>query len=706
MSFLAPWFLLGALAVAGPVLFHLIRRSARERMPFSSLLFLHPTPPRATRRRKLEHILLLLLRCCAVLLLAAAFARPFLTKSNASPPPVGEGRQLIILLDTSASMRREGLWRKARAIAANYIEKALPADRVAVMTFAQQPHTVVSFADWQSWPVDRRAELAKQRLEVVSPGWEGTHLGLGLTTATEAFSEETGNVHEPGLRDVALISDLQEGAKLDGLQGYDWPKGVRVVLERVDPARRGNAGLAIQTPSFASAADEGTPKVRIVNARDANREKFLLGWSAEGRSEFAGKSAEIYLPPGQTRTFLAPELPVGAAAGALRLTGDEEEFDNTTYFAAAEKEHALIAYFGSESANDPGQLLYYLQRAFPETARRQVQIISVTSNSTALEVLPRVALAVIPSSLQSDEVKVLRDWIVGGKTALLILTNADSTATLASLAGWPDLEVSEASGDYALLGEVDFNHPIFAPFADPRYSDFSRIHFWKHRRWTMPPNVPARVLAKFDDGAPALAQIPIAKGTLLALFAGWHPVDSQLALSSKFLPLMQTILDWSGGAAPARKQFEIGDSIPSPISSGAPLQWRKPDGKVVPVAPGSPFTETDLPGIYTVTNGDTGLRRFAVNLPLDESRTAPLSPDDFGLLGVPLQNKAEPAATLPPGTQHRLLQAELENRQKLWRWLIVGLLAVILVEILLGGWVNLRRSGAPDVVAYTKTNSP
>ena len=51
MSFLNPWFLLGAAAIAGPVLFHLIRRIARERMTFSSLMFLKSTPPKVTRRR-------------------------------------------------------------------------------------------------------------------------------------------------------------------------------------------------------------------------------------------------------------------------------------------------------------------------------------------------------------------------------------------------------------------------------------------------------------------------------------------------------------------------------------------------------------------------------------------------------------------------------------------------------------------------------
>ena len=49
MSFLAPLFMLGALAVAAPVLFHLIRRSPQGRMPFSSLMFLSPSPPRERR---------------------------------------------------------------------------------------------------------------------------------------------------------------------------------------------------------------------------------------------------------------------------------------------------------------------------------------------------------------------------------------------------------------------------------------------------------------------------------------------------------------------------------------------------------------------------------------------------------------------------------------------------------------------------------
>src|SRR5207244_12535632 len=54
-----------------------------------------------------------------------------------------------------------------------------------------------------------------------------------------------------------------------------------------------------------------------------------------------------------------------------------------------------------------------------------------------------------------------------------------------------------------------------APFADPRFSDFTKIHFWKYRRAdaTAIPN--ARVVAKFDTGDPALLEIRIGTGRML-----------------------------------------------------------------------------------------------------------------------------------------------------------------------------------------------
>ena len=126
MSFLAPLFLLGGLAIALPVVFHLVRRSSREKLVFSSLMFLKPTPPRMTRRNRLENIFLLLLRCLAICILALGFARPFLQKPMAATPTNTAGAQIVILVDTSASMKREGVWAEALAQSRGRVEEEPP----------------------------------------------------------------------------------------------------------------------------------------------------------------------------------------------------------------------------------------------------------------------------------------------------------------------------------------------------------------------------------------------------------------------------------------------------------------------------------------------------------------------------------------------------------------------------------------------------
>src|ERR1043165_1067595 len=128
MSFLAPLFILGALAIAAPILFHLIRRTSREKIPFSSLMFLQPSPPRVTRKSRLENILLLLLRCAVLALLATAFARPFFRQATSAP--TGNAKRTVLLVDTSASMKRDQLWTDAKTKAAEFAKSEIGERRV------------------------------------------------------------------------------------------------------------------------------------------------------------------------------------------------------------------------------------------------------------------------------------------------------------------------------------------------------------------------------------------------------------------------------------------------------------------------------------------------------------------------------------------------------------------------------------------------
>src|SRR5438309_3873206 len=145
MTFLAPLFLIGALAIGLPILFHLIRRTTRERTIFSSLMFLLPSPPRLTQRSRIEHLLLLLLRCTVLCLLALGFARPFIRKAFNNEPSSLGGKRIVMLLDTSASMRRANLWSDARERAQSILRDCVPGDQVAVYTFDRQLNPLVTF---------------------------------------------------------------------------------------------------------------------------------------------------------------------------------------------------------------------------------------------------------------------------------------------------------------------------------------------------------------------------------------------------------------------------------------------------------------------------------------------------------------------------------------------------------------------------------
>ena len=238
-----------------------------------------------------------------------------------------------------------------------------------------------------------------------------------------------------------------------------------------------------------------------------------------------------------------------------------------------------------------------------------------------------------------------------------------------------------------MLGELDFRHPLFAPFADPRYSDFTKIHFWKYRRIDPAALPQARVLAKFDSGEPAVVEVPVGKGRVVLLAAGWQPAESQLALSSKFVPLLYTLLETSGAAPPPVVQYQVGEQLPlAALQTGNPqnLALRAPDGSQVSLSQAQPLLLT-MPGIYSITSEQPGkISKFAVNLDPTE---------ELARLGVPLARGASEVA-METRRKLALQDEQMESRQKLWRWIIVAAVVILLLETWLAGLTGRRMSAA------------
>ncbi|MBN1442263.1 MAG: hypothetical protein JXA90_06115, partial [Planctomycetes bacterium] len=204
------------------------------------------------------------------------------------------------------------------------------------------------------------------------------------------------------------------------------------------------------------------------------------------------------------------------------------------------------------------------------------------------------------------------------------------------------------------------------------------------------------------------------------LASGWHPRDSQLALSTKFVPLLAGLLEDGAGEAGGKASLYVGEpaSLP-PATAGAPevssaastvspesgasppsrpegtatpeiptasrssapaRRIRTPDGsEVVLAAAAEVFEETGEPGIYELL-ADGEPIRFAVNIAPSERRTAPMAAEDLERLGARLGARAEEARR-----QRQMLDRELESRQKGWRWLIAGVLGILILETWLAG---------------------
>lgn len=688
MSFLAPLFLAGAAAVALPVIFHLIRRTTKQRTVFSSLMFLMPSPPRLTRRSRLEHLLLLALRCIALCLLAVGFARPFIKHPVTPDPSSSAAKRVIVLVDSSASMRRANLWSDARDRVDSVLRKMQPADQVALFTFDRELHPLVSFEEWNSTPASARASLSLRKLAETKPSWFSTHLGRALITAAENLSDTEGK-STTGPRQIVLVSDLQEGSRLDQLQGYEWPKGIGLSVEPLKARSPNNASLQLASSlNEADAKADATVRVRVSNAADSKREQFKVGWSSAGQGSFAETPIDIYVPPGQSRIVSVPG-PAGTTADRIVLRGDDEDFDNTIFTVPPEATHTTVLYFGNDAEQDTKAPLYFLKRAFQDTRRQVVEVVSQKPDSPfPTTVAQSAALLIVTDVLNNQIADALRQEALSGKTILIALKNEAGAAPLARLLGIPSLSVQEIiPNSYAMLGEIDFRHPLFAPFADPRFSDFTKIHFWNYRRLNAGAIPDARTVASFDNGDPAFLEVTIGKGRALILTSGWEPNESQLALSTKFVPLLYSALDYAGGASSAPLQYFVGDTIAlAALTTGGRQvsEIREPDGSHVTLGTtDTNFTATAMPGIFTLGSTEPP-RRFAVNLDAAESRTAPMPLDEFERLGAPVARlPTSEVRELERKTQ--LQSAELENRQKLWRWFIVATLVVLLFETWLAG---------------------
>ncbi|MHC4880111.1 MAG: BatA domain-containing protein [Planctomycetota bacterium] len=748
MSFLTPLYLAGLIAIAGPILFHMIRRTPKGQVPFSTLMFLEPSPPKVTSRSRIEHWLLLLLRAAAVILLAMAFSRPFLRQSE-DQLVASSGERVVILLDTSASMRRDSLWDDAVAECRKTIEALSDDDAAALYTFSRSLQKEFSIEDWQQLERGQASSLVLRRLDELKPGWGGTDLGEILpdvVTAAMATSEE--NAVAAATR-IVLISDLQRGSRIDALQAVEWPETLMVDVRPVATKKRSNAGVQIVGDTR---GDRGL-RVRVENSVDSSVDRFdvLIGDAAAksslpqvvpavvqeshetGASDIQQVSLEtsserfarrgVLVPPGQSRIVRFDDVPADWRAVEVALTGDETSFDNRVWSARLQPAVVPVVYYGTGAKNDPESLRFYVEGALLPTPERTIDFVSA-DETLAEAVLQTQGLIVVARELTPDEAASVRAAVQRGSHVVAVGQSVAECRQAFELAGLTAPEVAEADvSSYAMLSDVDVTHPLLSAYADAKLANFTSLTIWKHRMVTGlgamggdgqkvvdrsailrsdrgaisdSDDVHVATLARLDGRAPAIVELDGGSGRVTLFTFGWFDDQSNFFRWSRFPPLLKELVDATPGRIETPTRLTVGQSVTISDFAGqhaASVKVTPPSESWSAAQDQAAEVPLSEPGIYRLKwDSESGTQdvRLAANLDPLESRTSPLGLDELIALGVPVKEDTAPLSL----EETRQLQArELESRQRFWQWIILTALLLLMAESWLAG--RLTSTAAP-----------
>jgi hypothetical protein len=691
MSFLTPLFLLGLAALAVPVIIHLIQRERKNVVQFPSLMFLRRIPYQSVRRRRIRNWPLLLLRLAALALIVAAFARPFLRRDALTAAAAGGAREVVVLIDRSYSMGYGDRWARATAAAADAIGAVGPADRASIVFFSSGAEVAL------------RSTSDRGRLTAAvatgKPGAGATRYGPALKLAGSIASESA-----LPRRDVILISDFQRNG-WQGAEGVRLPDGV--VLTPVPIADNATANVSVTPVSIQRATfsdqDRVTVTAGVTNHGPVAVSNLEITLEIDGR-QVQTERINVDQHSSASLTFVAFTPEARDTRGTVKIGNDALAVDNAFHFLVSPKAPLRIVI--AERPGAPRDASLYLSRAL------------ALGDAPPFDITAKSIDAVTTDDLQRASVVILNDVPVPQLTAerlgAFVARGGGLLAALGARAAWPggtggaaDIfpaapgqPIDRTRGPAARLGALEYSNAIFEPFRAPRSGDFSGARFYSYRAVT--PAAGAQIIARFDDGAPALMERRIGNGRVLLWTSTLDLVWNDLPLKAVFLPFVHRMATTLAAYAERRSWLTVGDVLEPARPAPVPGTTRQAIPRVV-LTPsrervmldgeGPDVLELAEQGFYEVRpqgRDAAPAMTVASNVDLSESDLSPMDPQEVVAAAM---GRAGGAAA--PGTNAVTTDQDHERSQRIWWYLLFAGIVLLAVETLLGN--RLSRTGTQYV---------
>ena len=304
-----------------------------------------------------------------------------------------------------------------------------------------------------------------------------------------------------------------------------------------------------------------------------------------------------------------------------------------------------------------------------------------------------MALVRDPGRLDAGAVDALREFIAAGGGLVMAMGPRRLPRAAAER-----LEVFAPAlpGDFVdrdpagRMGDLAARHGVFEPFGDDGSGRLGGLAFFRYRAFSG-VRADAGILARFDDGRPALLESGWGEGRILlfasSLDAGWTDLPRRAA----FVPFLHRMVEVAAGHERIPIAYRVGESVdprtafrlpPGPAGEAEELLADSPSGERA-VLSGADALRLEEPGLYRARRpGATDFHQIGVNPPLAESDLRTLDPEDVRIAAAAPSEPGAPAAANPAAP-------ELPGRAVSWL-LLAGL------GLLLAGeaWAA-NRSAAP-----------
>lgn len=668
MGWLAPGFLLGALAIGVPVWLHLLKRSASQPKQFSSLMLFEPQQRSTTRRRRIDHWLLLLLRVAVLLMLALAFAEPFV---RGHLPGAAPDKLLVLAVDNSFSMR-EGT--------------RLPdAQRDALAVLASKPRQtqaqVVALgarADVLTEQVQDSAVLAAAVRSIGATDARGSLALLSSMTRTLAA----------GTRmpiELHVFSDMQASGLPPDFNELRLPAGVTLVLHKVGAPATPN--WTVESVAAPSQVWDPT-KIRIVATvagfatPEATRKVTLL---INGRPA-ASQAIKVPASGRASAVFAGPDIPYGLVRASVQIDGTDALAADDHYdfvIQRSERVHGLFVHQGSDAATG-----LYFRSALESAADAAVVLDEVTADQLRNRDLSSYAFVVLSdvAGLAPALEARVSDWVKAGGRLLL------SAGTAA--AQQHRIPVFDAP----VTGSHDFTRDEgrFAAVAvvDDAYAPAGALAGWQGIKVFYVTHVEApgaEVGLRLADQTPLLLEKRLGKGRVVLFASGFDRLTTDLPLHPQFVAFVDRLGSYLSGRGNRVSALTVGDTVelrPDPALRGS-ADVLAPDGThPLDLRQAAQVRTWPLPaaGFYALTFPDTRHDLVAANVPRLESDLTQASTDTLKLwqASTDASQSASVSAAAPPVRE--------ESIHNLWWYaMCVLLLAVIAESLVASRYLNTLR---------------